>query len=430
MTSSPSTSPHASTCRLAIAGWAALIAVLLLASQAATAHAQQSLFGDDGIPYGRAPVSYDGPATANPIAKLAAKIAAGRAKLTFEPGHGYLRSLLAALNVPVESQVLVFSKSSLNERLISPRTPRAIYFNDEVYVAWVPGAASLEISVMDRDKGAVFYTLAQQPQEMPRLERDLRCVECHVASHTLDVPGHLLRSFETSESGKLLTGYSQISHDTPHAQRWGGWYVTGKPSPLPHLGNLVGEAQYAQYRQQPQTGGTVADLAGRFDTSAYLVPTSDVVAMLVLDHQVHFQNLCIRLSMETRLGLPTETTARRLARYLLFADAPALPAPVAGTSGFNAWFTRQGQGTAAGRLRKLNLQDRVFEHRLSYLVASSAFDALPAQAKSAVYRHVASLLLGDGQDRLPWPPQERLATWQLLLAVRSDVPEDLRQLAP
>jgi len=430
MTPPPNPSTAASTCRLSIAGRVTLLALLLAGGQATVAYAQQILFSSDGIPYGRAPVNYDGPATANPVAELAAEIAAGRTKLTFEPGQGYLRSLLAALDVPVESQVLVFSKSSLNERLISPSVPRAIYFNDQVYVAWVPGAASLEISVMDRDKGAVFYTLVQQPQDVPRLERDQRCVECHVSSSSLDVPGHLLRSFETSETGKLLNSYSRISHDTPHDQRWGGWYVTGKPSQLPHLGNLVGEAQYARYRREPHTGGTVTDLAGRFDTSAYLAPTSDVVALLVLDHQVHFQNLCIRLSMETRLGLPGDTTARQLARYMLFADAPALPAPVAGSSGFDAWFQQQGQGTAAGRLRKLHLQDRVFEHRLSFLVASAVFDALPAQAKAAVYRHVASLLLSDGKDRLDWPEPQRLATWQLLLAVRDDVPDDLRQLAP
>lgn len=409
---------------------AALLALLLFGNQTAAALAQQNLFGNDGIPYGRAPINYDAAATANPVATLAADLAAGRKKLTFEAGRGYLRSLLAALEVPVQSQVLVFSKSSLNERLISPAVPRAIYFNDQVYVAWVPGAAALEISAMDRDKGAVFYTLGQQPQEVPRFDRDQRCMVCHVSSSTLDVPGHVLRSFETSESGKLLTGYSQTTHDTPYAQRWGGWYVTGKASDLPHLGNLMGEKQYARLRGEPQPGSILPDLAGRFDTADYLAATSDLVALLVFDHQVHFQNLCIRLSMESRLGLPADTTARRLARYMLFADAPALPAAVAGSSGFDAWFERQGQGTAAGRLRKLNLKNRLFEHRLSYLVASPAFDALPVQARAAVYRQVASLLVGEGSDRLDWPQNERLATWRLLLSVRDDVPDDLRQLAP
>lgn len=409
---------------------AALLALLLFGNQTAAALAQQNLFGDDGIPYGRAPINYDAAATANPVATLATDLAAGRKKLTFEAGQGYLRSLLAALKVPVQSQVLVFSKSSLNERLISPAVPRAIYFNDQVYVAWVPGAAALEISAMDRDKGAVFYTLGQQPQEVPRFDRDQRCMVCHVSSSTLDVPGHVLRSFETSESGKLLTGYSQTTHDTPYAQRWGGWYVTGKASDLPHLGNLMGEKQYARLRGEPQPGSILPDLAGRFDTADYLAATSDLVALLVFDHQVHFQNLCIRLSMESRLGLPADTTARRLARYMLFADAPALPAAVAGSSGFDAWFERQGQGTAAGRLRKLNLKNRLFEHRLSYLVASPAFDALPVQARAAVYRQVASLLVGEGSDRLDWPQNERLATWRLLLSVRDDVPDDLRQLAP
>src|SRR5690606_10481969 len=132
------------------------------------------------------PINYFDEATANPVARLAADLAAGRRKWEFEEGRGYLRSLLEALEVPVDSQVLVFSKSSLDERLIPPRTPRAIYFNDDVYVAWVPGAASLEISAVDRDKGAVFYTLVQQPQPQLRFDREKRCLVCHVSSSTLD----------------------------------------------------------------------------------------------------------------------------------------------------------------------------------------------------------------------------------------------------
>lgn len=441
--------------------WKALLTLMVLGPGTAQALAQPGLFDSDALPYGRSPINYFDEATANPVARLAAEIAAGRRKLQYEEGTGYLRSLLSALNVPVESQVLVFSKSSLNERLISPQVPRAIYFNDDVYVAWVPDAASLEISAVDRDKGAVFYTLVQQPQPMPALQREPRCLVCHVSSSTLDVPGHMLRSFETTETGKLLTGYSRVTHDTPYEHRWGGWYVTGKPSELPHLGNLAGESQFARHRKEPSYPGVVENLEGRFDTAAYLTATSDVVALLVLDHQVHFQNLCIRLGMESRLGLPTESTAKRLARYLLFADAPDLPAAVQGSSGYAAWFERHGtkeaaqeasQGTDTDRtvnrdrgrtqstkrdhsspdaashpLRKLNLKDRVFEHRLSYLIDSAAFDGLTPQARQAVYRHVAELLLGDGSENLDWPADQRKATWALLLAVRDDVPDTLRR---
>lgn len=421
----------------------AALALLLGGLPTTEAVGQQNLFGNEAIPYGRSPINYFDEATANPVARLAADLAAGRRKLEFEEGRGYLRSLLEALEVPVESQVLVFSKSSLNERLISPRTPRAIYFNDDVYVAWVPGAASLEISAVDRDKGAVFYTLVQQPQPQLRFDREKRCLVCHVSSSTLDVPGHMLRSFETSETGKLITGYSHISHDTPYEHRWGGWYVTGKASGLPHQGNLAGEAERARQRREPQYPGNLRNLGGRFDTAPYLAETSDVAALLVLDHQVHFQNLCVRLGMESRLGLPTQNIAGRLARYLLFADAPALPAAVQSTSGYAQWFARGAKALPAGsdapggtattlaearrRLRTLNLKDRVFEHRVSFLVVSTAFDALPQEARNAVYRQVAALLLGDQADELDWPAAERAAAWALLLAVRDDVPADLRQ---
>src|SRR5690606_2629533 len=138
--------------------------------------------------------------------------------------------------------VLVFSKSSLHQQLISPKTPRAIYFNDEVYVAFVPGAASLELSAIDPSKGALFYTLLQGEQERPRFQREERCIVCHAAQSTLQVPGHLLKSFETTETGKLVSGYSRVTQDTPYDNRWGGWYVSGKPTDLLHRGNLIGAA--------------------------------------------------------------------------------------------------------------------------------------------------------------------------------------------
>jgi len=76
------------------------------------------------------------------------------------PGRtDYLYSFLEAFDIPVESQVLVFSKTSLQASRISPRTPRAIYFNDEIYVAWVPNGNRLEVSVPSPRTGTNFYTI-------------------------------------------------------------------------------------------------------------------------------------------------------------------------------------------------------------------------------------------------------------------------------
>jgi hypothetical protein len=73
----------------------------------------------------------------DPIARLARQIERGETQLEFRPGAGYLTSLLERLDVNVDSQVLVFSKTSFLLALIAPRTPRAIYFNDSVAVGTV-----------------------------------------------------------------------------------------------------------------------------------------------------------------------------------------------------------------------------------------------------------------------------------------------------
>src|SRR5262249_45899929 len=152
------------------------------------------------------------------------------------------QSLLDALEVPVASQMLVFAKNSVNARLISPANPRALYFNDEVSVGWVPGAPAIEVAAVDPHKGAIFYTLKQDSTKATVLAREESCLLCHASSHALDIPGPLVRSFLTDSQGNPTRGYSRVSHDTPFPQRWGGWYVSGDTGSLPHLGNLVAES--------------------------------------------------------------------------------------------------------------------------------------------------------------------------------------------
>ena len=96
------------------------------------------------------------------VAALIDRIESGEAKLDYDPERGYLESLLAALEIDVSSQMLVYSQTSLQSRLIGPKTPRAIYFNDDVYVGSVPGAP-IEIASLDPNLGPVFYLLEQAP---------------------------------------------------------------------------------------------------------------------------------------------------------------------------------------------------------------------------------------------------------------------------
>ncbi len=111
----------------------------------------------------------------DPVADLKKRVANGQAKLEFEPKQGYLRSILTQLKIDPNSQVLVFSKTSLQTDHISPKTPRALYFNDEVYVGWIPGAPLIEIMSVDPKRGALFYTIENTKQAPGRVfDRGLR----------------------------------------------------------------------------------------------------------------------------------------------------------------------------------------------------------------------------------------------------------------
>lgn len=362
----------------------------------------------DTLPYGESPIDYHGPDEGNPVAVLNAKLAAGEAELEHRPETGYLESVLAALDVPVSSQMLVFSKTALNVRLIKPATPRALYFNDDVYVGWVPGTRDLEISVDDPRKGGVFYTLSQDPKKPVRFERTQRCLACHATSNTLGVPGHVARSFLVDENARPQSGYSRVTHDLPFSRRFGGWYVTGKLGGAKHMGNLRGPADERLREVDPTYNLDLADLDGLVDLSRYPSKHSDAVAQLVLHHQLHGRNLITRAAYESRLGVRSDVEDQLL-RYLFFVDEPEWPGPVEGTSGFRKWFETSDRRTddeSEPTLRKLNLRTRLFENRLSYLVFSNSFESLPDDVHERLWKRIDDVLAGEN----PAPEFERIPT--------------------
>lgn len=402
---------------------------------------------DDGkIPYRRQPINYFGPAAHDPVARLQAQIEIGEVRLEFREGQGYLPALLDALQIPVASQMLVFAKNSVNARLIAPENPRALFFNDEVYVGWVPGAPALEISAVDPQKGGMFYTLRQQSDQPAKLVREESCLLCHASTHALQVPGHVLRSFLTDPQGNPSQGYSQITHDTPLAHRWGGWYVTGDFGELPHRGNLTTAVDLEEHARNPGGPGRAVELSKRFDVARYPAPHSDVVALLVHDHQLHLHNLLTRVNFEERLRVskgeadsagnggeaasPTggelTTFEEKLVRYLLCVDAPALESPVLGSSAFEAWFPKQGPRDKQGRsLRQFDLETRLFRFRCSYLIYSPAFEGLPEPVKKRVYRRLWEVLSPESPpapyDRLP--RNERRAIVEILRETKGSLPD-------
>ena len=362
----------------------------------------------DPLPYAPPPIDYHGPETDEAIAGLKQRLDARETHLAYDPARGYLLSLLEALDVPVESQVLVFSRTAVHRNLVGPRTPRAIYFNDEVYVAWVPGAEAIELSAIDPRKGAIFYSLSQQKVAHPRLARQANCLTCHAARATLEAPGLMVRSVLTDAAGNPESAFPAVTHATPLAKRWGGWYVTGDPGVREHLGNRAGTNKLRN---------------DHFAVDRYPWPHSDVVSHLVLEHQIYGQNLLIRAHHEALLDRHSDVE-EQLVRYLVLAEETALENVVPGSPEFVRRFESRGPDDPAVRsLRKLNLRDRLFEHRLSYLFCTRTFAALPKDVKTRIARQMQDLLTvkspPDGSGKLP--AGQRAAILDLLRATRPDL---------
>lgn len=367
------------------------------------------------------------------VSRLQKRIDTGEVKLAFDKQYGYLPALLEALNIPRASQMLVFSKTSFQRPRIFPGNPRAIYFNDDVYLGWIPGAPMMEISAVDPKLGGIFYTLEQTEAGRPRLLRNNQCLECHASAKTIGVPGLLLRSFVTGNEGDVdLFSGIQVNHRTPFAERWGGWYVTGAPQTMAHRGNLAGPAAFERREKEPSYRASLAELSGVCDVTKYPQPSSDIAALLVLEHQTHMHNFITRLSYESTLHLAQYGHVRYLKgltqaflRYLLFADEAPLTAPIKAKAEFAQWFESQGPKDKQGRsLREFDLKTRTFKYPCSYLIYSEAFDKLPPDMKLHLYHRLWEILAGE--DKSPEyqgiPAETKQAIREILTETKADLP--------
>ncbi len=341
------------------------------------------------------PIKYSVAQPRNAVTRLQERLAAGAAKLEFESEHGYLRSVLHALDVPESSQVLVFSKTSLQRERISPKTPRAIYFNDDVLVGFCQHGPVMEISAADEVIGTAFYTLEQTQQEKPLPVRQTdSCLLCHSSSANQGFPGHLVRSLFVDRQGfpLLSSGSFRTDHTSPLAERWGGWFVTGKSGRQKHLGNLICQGSKRPEDLDNADGINVLDLKGRFATSRCLTPHSDIVALMVLEHQAGMLNRLARAAMETRMALyyeseinkalgrpanePSDSARSRIrgvgdavVQYMLFSDEARLTDRIEGTSSFASDFVARGPRDSKGRsLRDFDLNTPLFPYPCSYQI--------------------------------------------------------------
>ena len=406
------------------------------------------------LPIDREPINYHTAPATDPIARLQVRLDRGEIKLKHDDeGPGYLKSVLDALGVSATSQTLVFSKTSFQHTRIAPRTPRALYFGDDVYVGYVKAGDALEFAAVDPKLGATFYLLDQEPKRRPKFVRQAdACLQCHHSSKTQDVPGHLVRSVFPDEGGMPLFGAGSFVTDqaSPLKERWGGWYVTGTHGAQRHMGNVVVADRDHPERLDVEAGANRVDLKGLVDTWPYLTEYSDIVALMVIEHQTQLHNRITLAGYQARLGryydeglnkalnqpidAVSASTQSRIKSYaeglvkaMLFVDEARLTAPVEGTSGFAAQFTSRGPRDRRGRsLRDFDLKTRLFKYPCSYLIYSEAFDALPKPTKDHVYLRLREVLTGQdtSRDFAHLGTDDRRAILEILRETKIGLPDD------
>jgi hypothetical protein len=363
-------------------------------------------------------IKYSTAETRTSVDELNRKLADGSATLVYDDKTGYLKSVLELLKIPIESQVLVYTQTSQQARHITMTNPRAIYFNDEASVGYIRGAGMLEIVAQDPQLGPIFYVIHQETGAAQRFGREQQCLRCHLSWDTLGVPGlSVLSTFPRQTDRDYANGFF-VDHYRAIQERWGGWYVTGKRVPARHLGNLP-----LFMAKTPETPPPArVSLEGQFDLSGYLTPYSDIVALMVLDHQAHFTNLVTRAAWEARLGndMRIAESADALADYLLFVDEAAIAdGPLAGSSGFAEVFVAQGKKDAKGRsLRELDLKTRLQKYPVSHLIYTPQFRALPEAPKNLVMGRINDVLSGKiaGPKYAHLTPPLRTAIREILQA--------------
>ena len=398
-----------------------------------------------------APIFYSETNSDNLISVMQEALDSERITLQHEGDFGYLKSVLKELDIPISSQVLVFSKTSFQNRYIAPTTPRAIYFNDEVYVGTVHYGDVLEISVADPNLGAAFYSLSQDKTEKQEFIRQAdNCLQCHASTLTQGIPGHVVRSvFPDKEGFPILKAGSHVTtQNSPFEERWGGWYVTGEHGSMRHMGNVLAEATERDAELDSEAGANRMTLDDRVNGERYLTPHSDIVALMVLEHQTQMHNLITQASFETRMALKdqsimdeilerdsrllSDSTQWRIANageklldYMLFVNEEELDDPVKGSSSFTKDFAKRGPFDDKGRsLREFDLEDRTFKYPLSYLIYSAQFDGLPGEMKDYLYRRLHEILSGEDDDDkyLHLNNAKCRAIRQILAQTKSDLP--------
>ncbi len=369
-----------------------------------------------------------------PVSRLDRDLESGKAKLEFSPdGFGWLPSLLKHLDLNVDSQMLVFSKTSFQAPKISPRAPRALFFNDEVAVGSVQNGDVLELASLDPKLGYIFYTLDVNKTDKPRFDRRDVCLQCHQGPATAGVPGIMIASVYPDASGMpaFNLGMPVTDDRTSFQDRWGGWYVTGTHGGMRHRGNAVARDRSKPDVLESQGTQNLTSLGTRFD-GVYLSRLSDIVALMTMEHQTRMTNLIDRVGWETRMAekdgkledpatkTRIDADIERLVTYMTFSDEAKLYDPVQGVSTFTKTFPERGPRDRQGRsLRDFDLQKHLFKYPVSYMIYTAAFDNLPDYARDRIYKKLYDFL--NTQD------DSRRAALEILRDTKKNLPAYWKQ---
>ena len=372
------------------------------------------------------PVNYSAAKPSEIISRLQARVASSELKFSGKDRE-IVKTLLRELQVPSESQLLVFSKTSLQRQRISPQTPRAIYFSDSCYVGWVPGGL-VEVASIDPALGPVFYSFdpREDSEKGLRFVRDPDCMRCHGGNFVPHIPAVFARSVFPDENGEAILrhGTQVVDYRTPFEERWGGWFVTGKHGKVFHRGNVIANEKDSGPIMDVARGANVTSLSSRIALEQYLATSSDIVALLVFEHQLAMHNAITRAGFNCRRMLayqkglqeafkepvteePSydsvksvfESATREVLGCLLYKDEAALPDGLEGGRAFQQAFLAGARRSASGAsLRDLDLKGHLFRNRCSYLIYSEAFLALPEALKRRIYTRLAKVLIRDSPD--------------------------------
>jgi hypothetical protein len=364
------------------------------------------------------------------FARFNADVDAGRISLDAENELKLLRSLLRALDIPISSQMLVTSATSFQKTIISPRRPRALYFNDDTYVGFVPGGR-IEVISIDPARGPMFYILGRPAAgKIPRIRRSDECLTCHATPEMKEIPQLIVESVVPGITGGGEKAFRRglSGHSVPFDQRFGGWLLTDTPDLPRHQGNFLIEWTAQGMKEKPMHAGEL------FDLGRYPAPTSDLLPQLLHEHQVGFINRVFDATYRTRVLLhdhagqvetaypELETLARGLVRYLLFADeVPLPPGGVVGSEPFKAEFLAKRRIASNGHsLRDLDLRTRLMRYRCSYMIESPAFSSLPPHLKRLVDLELNRALdpASQAQDYAYLPAAEKATIRDILQEAR------------